>query len=116
MTRRVENETSYDVEVSGWDLSEDFFVEKATLHWDSEQGKKILLRNRVQKGNIVFVRLAQSLTAANSFPVAYQAEEVGPPDGHGLCEIALVQLRPKKNSRENDVAVEPEIIGAPLFH
>ena len=95
------NGSSYDVEISGWDLSEDFFVEKGTLHWHGKNSKKILLRNRIHKGGVVFVRLAQPVGASNNFPVAYQAEEVAAPDRQKLSEVTLVQLRPKKNPRED---------------
>ena len=38
-----DGQTSYSVEVSGWDNNEDFFVEKTELHWSEQSGKHILL-------------------------------------------------------------------------
>jgi len=33
-----DGQTSYSVEMSGWDNDEDFFVEKTDLHWSEQSG------------------------------------------------------------------------------
>jgi hypothetical protein len=85
---------NYFVEVSGWDISEKFFVEKAPLDWDADGGERISLRSRIREGVVVFVRLIQS-AADVAYPLAYQATRVGPPDAQGLRRVAVVQLRPR---------------------
>jgi hypothetical protein len=85
---------SYYVEVSGWDISEKFFVEKAPLDWDADGGERISLRSKIREGVVVFVRLIQSV-ADVAYPMAYQATQVGPPDAQGLRRVAVVQLRPR---------------------
>ncbi len=88
------DERSYRVEVSGWDASENFFVEKTALNWCDDAGKQVLLRNSLREGAIVFIRLNQSATA-QIFPIAYQAQKISPRDARGLSRVSLVQLRPR---------------------
>ena len=45
------------VEISGWDSSENFFVEKAVLHWESDGTREVRFRSMVRPGSVVFVRL-----------------------------------------------------------
>jgi hypothetical protein len=97
MITEIANDGSYRVEASGWDISEEFFVERTVLTWDPEQGKKIRLRSQIDEGAILFVRLSHPLQTLNNFPVAYQVERIGRPDGRGSCEISLVRLRPKRH-------------------
>jgi hypothetical protein len=97
MITEIANDGNYRVEASGWDISEDFFVEKTILTWDPVHGKKITLRSQIDEGAIVFVRLSHPLEALNNFPIAYQAEKIGKPDGRGFCEVSLVRLHPKSH-------------------
>ena len=71
---------SYRVEVSGWDASESFFVEKTVLNWGRDEKKEVYLRSVLREASVVFVRLLQPLTSANNLPVAYQAQRIGPRD------------------------------------
>jgi hypothetical protein len=87
---------NYRVEVSGWDASENFFVEKAVLDWRGEGKKRIALRSSLREGCIVFVRLLQPLANGNNFPIAYQAAEVGGKDNSGRAPVCLERLRPRE--------------------
>lgn len=64
----------YSVEVSGWDDSLSFFVEKTELFWNSETDKFLTLSRLLCPGTMIFVRLLQPTTVERSFPVAYRAE------------------------------------------
>jgi hypothetical protein len=50
---------TYGVEVSGWDSSPSFFVEKTELAWSEASGKQITLRRQLRPGTMIFVRLLQ---------------------------------------------------------
>ena len=110
MDLHIEQEKSYQVEVSGWDASERFFVEKTTLGWGREAQKQIWLRSSVAQGCVVFVRLLQSLADGNNFPIAYQATEVAGKDAEGRARISLAQLRPRASFRETAEALEDRAI------
>lgn len=88
------DEASYRVEVSGWDASENFFVEKTMLNWRNDARKQVSLRNSLREGSIVFIRLNQSATE-QIFPIAYRAEKISPRDARGFSHVSLVQLRPR---------------------
>ena len=49
MDSHPEGKTSYRVEVSGWDASEDFFVEKTELEGNRNDIKEIVLRSLVRE-------------------------------------------------------------------
>ena len=40
----------YCVEVSGWDVSEGFFVEKCELEWNEQSGKCVAMRRTLPEG------------------------------------------------------------------
>jgi hypothetical protein len=86
---------SYRVEVSGWDASESFFVEKTVLNWGRDEKKEVYLRSVLREASVVFVRLLQPLTSANNLPVAYQAQRIGPRDTEGRSRVHLAHLRPR---------------------
>ena len=86
--------SAYRVEVSGWDSSQSFFVEKAELKWSEETGKRLTLARALRPGSMIFVRLLQAMTLDRSSPVAYQAELVGTlPDGQHQFRLNEVQPR-----------------------
>jgi hypothetical protein len=64
----------YSVEVSGWDHSHAFFVERSELCWSEEAGKQLTLSRRLPRGSMIFVRLLQPTDGERAFPVAYEAE------------------------------------------
>jgi hypothetical protein len=67
---------THRVEVSGWDISQSFFVEKPELEWNEVNGKQITLRRVLRKKTMLFVRLLQSTAPDRSSPVAYWAEHI----------------------------------------
>lgn len=85
--------TIYRVEVSGWDSQENFFVEKTSLEWSEDKGKRVFLRSPVHRGSVVFVRLLGGSTY-DAIPLAYQVAGVHRGNGRGAFEVSLVQLRP----------------------
>ena len=109
------DESGYRVEVSGWDASENFFVEKTTLNWCDDAGKQVLLHSSLREGAIVFIRLNQSATE-QIFPIAYRAQKIGPRDARGLSRVSLVQLRPRPAPRVGEPLPEGKSAnGAPRF-
>lgn len=86
---------SYAVEVSGWDASEAFFVEKTDLTWTADGVKEIGLRRPVREGSVIFVRLMPSVGSEDSCPIACQAVKVTEPAADGRSTIQLAQLRPR---------------------
>lgn len=54
---------TYNVEVSGWDAKENFFVEKTVLDWKSDDKKAILLRTLFEPA-----RLSSSAFSSRSKP------------------------------------------------
>jgi hypothetical protein len=74
MVARQLLDSSYSVEVSGWDSSHTFFVERSELCWNEENGKQLTLSRRLPSGAMIFVRLLQPTDAERSFPVAYETE------------------------------------------
>jgi hypothetical protein len=70
---RADERADYQVEVSGWDAKECFFVEKSTLAWTESAGKTVALTALIRIGSVLFVRLIQPLGAGNRFPVPYGA-------------------------------------------
>ena len=84
------------MEVSGWDLSHIFFVEKADLAWNERTGKRVVLRRALREGSVLFVRLIQSIAQERSYPVAFTAaEESLTPDGSTV--FVLRELQPHQN-------------------
>jgi hypothetical protein len=92
---------TYRVEVSGWDFSENFFVEKTGLEWNGKEKKEIMLSSILREGCVVFVRLLRSVENSNldAFPIAYQAAKVLPADSAGRTRVYLEQLRPREAFR-----------------
>jgi hypothetical protein len=88
---------TYRVEVSGWDSSQSFFVEKTELEWSEESGKQITLRRQLRLGTMIFVRLVQPTPRERSSPVAYQAEYVASVNG-GQHQFRLTPVVPRTNS------------------
>ena len=99
----------YRVEISGWDLSEQFFVERVGLEWGQGEQKKVLLRKRVRQGALIFVRLLDNSSPSQSFPVAYRAREVREREGNDLYELTLTQVWPLQESGERDGALRFEV-------
>jgi hypothetical protein len=95
----IENANGYRVEVSGWDASEKFFVEKTTLTWGSDEKKEITLRSSLREGSVVFVRLLQAFAKGHHIPIPYQAASVTE-DAVGRTLVRLARLRPRVPFKE----------------
>lgn len=93
--------TVYRVEVSGWDSSRSFFVEKADLAWSESGEKLVALRHETGDGTILFVRLLQPISPDRSHPVPYTAEPVGQAR-LARWEYRLTQVVPR--SRQEQMA------------
>jgi hypothetical protein len=90
---------SYRVEVSGWDASGAFFVEKTMLEWGHESHKTISLCSTLREGSVVFVRLLPSLGNESHFLIAYLAIHVEAEDSNGRTRSGLVQVHPRSSCR-----------------
>jgi hypothetical protein len=86
---------SYNVEVSGWDAKENFFVEKTVLDWTSDDKKAIQLHTPIRTRSIVFVRLFQPIQTSPSFPVAYEALTSTEKPENGASRFSLERLHPR---------------------
>jgi hypothetical protein len=102
MNWKSTDQSSYLVEVSGWDHFENFFVECSTMEWASGGTRKVALRNALREGTIVFVRLSQPLSPNSNLPVAFQIKTIGAPDGQNRAESTLIQLHPR-GQKQNSV-------------
>ena len=89
--------TMYRVEVSGWDLNEQFFVERAALQWGQGEYRTVLIRQRVRQGALVFIRLLEGVAPSRSFPVAYRARQVIERENGALYEMRLSQVWPAED-------------------
>ena len=92
----------YRVEVSGWDMQEVFFVEKAELAWDEKDGQRVRLSRPLRKGSVIFVRLIQSSDLAQSYPIAYEVNPIGPAGGK-LCDFRLIQIHPRLREEQPQI-------------
>ena len=86
---------AYRVEVSGWDRTQEFFVEKTDLQWSEESGKLVLLSHVVTPGALLFLRLLHPTSLDRTHPVPYQADPVGEETENGQYLVRLVQAHPR---------------------
>lgn len=90
----------YRVEVSGWDKSQMFFVEKSELEWSEDSGKHVTLTSAVPDGSVIFLRLIQPLTTDRSQSVPFETEFLSvTPDG--LNQFRLHPVSPRIVERGN---------------
>jgi len=94
MEMQNEAPNSYRVETSGWDVDENFFVEKTELDWTHDE-KTIHLQHPIRKGTVVFVRLMGIDGQENSVPVAYQAAAVTYRNQRRYYDVSLTQVSPR---------------------
>jgi hypothetical protein len=110
MNTEVAIPITYSIEVSGWDLAEDFFVERAHLEWSAGEGEKICVRRPVRTGAVVFLRLIHPTDLGPSFPVAYLVQDVRKFSGTGLWELRLRQLRTRSAARDEFAEEQSEVV------
>ncbi len=95
----------YAVEVSGWDSSQNFFVEKCDLVWNEESGKSVVLRRKLRENTTLFVRLLQTGEDERSRPVVYEAEWIGS-TASGLGQFRLSAATPRLREAERLLPIE----------
>jgi hypothetical protein len=86
---------SYRVEVSGWDTSENFFVEKTTLTWGLNAQKQILMKSDLREGCVLFIRLLQPTAIVSNTTIAYEVLGLDHRDLNGPTNVSVAQLRPR---------------------
>ena len=89
---------TYPVEVSGWDSTQDFFVEKSELQWNEENDRRLTLSRPLRPRTMIFVRLLQPVSADLAFPVAYQALPIE--NAEEEHQFRLVQVQPRCCSKD----------------
>jgi len=94
MSSQYRMSNTYRIEISGWDLDENFFVEKTHLEWSEEKGKRVQLRRPLRNGAVVFIRLIASVASGQGFPIAYQAELLKEQHPARIWEFRLLELHP----------------------
>lgn len=88
-------------EISGWDINENFFVEKAVLQ-PHGNGGKVDLRTRLRVGSLVSVRVLDQKSMDRAVPVTYQVSRIkiamGEADGRSkdAREVEMIRLRPRE--------------------
>jgi hypothetical protein len=105
----------YRVEISGWNASDTFFVEKATLEWGRESQKTISLFSSLREGCVVFVRLLSSYANERYFHTAYQALNVEERLPDGRIRASLVPVRPRALINETARELEESSGQPPLL-
>ncbi|HVB55038.1 MAG TPA: hypothetical protein VNE63_01225 [Candidatus Acidoferrales bacterium] len=100
MDFHMQRTRNYRVEVSGWDVAGNFFVETATLGWDQNAQKEISLRSPLREGCIVFVRLLDPASIVPNLSIAYQAVNVRFRASDSHTRVCLQQLQPRPPFRE----------------
>ena len=94
LTARFPATNLYRVEVSGWDKSQTFFVEKSELEWSEESGKQVSLSSAIPDGSVVFLKLIQTLSPDRSQLVPYETEFLMvTPDGQNQFRLHPVSPR-----------------------
>ncbi len=91
--------STYSVEVSGWDNSHAFFVERSELCWSEETGKQLTLSRRLPPGAMIFVRLLQPADGERTFPVPYETEALSI-TSERLQKFRLTRVVPRGVSME----------------
>jgi hypothetical protein len=93
---------TYPVEVSGWDCSQSFFVEKCELEWSEDSEKCLSLNRSLSPGSMIFLRLLLPTSLERSLPVAYHAYPVGrAPNGQQLFRLSQIQTNSISRSKPN---------------
>lgn len=92
--------STYSVEVSGWDHSHAFFVERSELTWSEETGKLLTLSRRLPARAMIFVRLLQPTDGERAFPVAYETEALSSASER-TQQFRITRVVPRRVPAEN---------------
>ena len=105
MGNSVNSSGNYRIEISGWGLDNNFFVEQTDLFWDRSGEKQVLLHHALPREPSFLFGLLASEPSTGTVPVAYQVCSCAPMDCNGQCEMRLTQLHPRsKESHAGEVA------------
>jgi hypothetical protein len=96
---------TYRVEVSGWDVSHIFFVERSELSWSEADGKQIALTRALNPGTMIFVRLLQATSADRAVAVPYEAEQLAN-TSEGVWQFRIHRAEPRPVPTEAQQAFE----------
>jgi len=96
MASQEAEESSRPVEISGWDLAENFFVERTMLRRCDDGSRKVLLHTPLRVGALVFARLSDEQTADRTSPVTYQVARINANFSVEGREIQLLQRHPRQ--------------------
>jgi hypothetical protein len=93
----------YAVEVSGWDRTENFFVENCELDRKEESDKRVTLKRALHDNAVLLVRLLQFDESDRSHPVVYEAKWVRRTKS-GLHQFRLNTVVPRRREQETSAA------------
>lgn len=99
----------YRIEVSGWGLDNNFFVESTDLLWTPNGDKKLKLRRALAEGDVVFVRLLSPGTPNDSVPVPYRVDRSEPMDRSGYCHMKLSRVNPRSKESLSQESASKEV-------
>jgi hypothetical protein len=117
ITMAAGRDTSYRVEVSGWDARENFFVEKTSLDWREREGKTVALHATVRLDSVLFVRLLRPLGGGADFPVPHRAVRVEDRAKDASCtDVGLEQMQPRRTVRDSVGAAVAIMIASSVNH
>lgn len=102
--------SDYRVEVSGWDVAESFFVEKATLELTPAGERIVHLRHPLRTGLLVFLRLIDSRVAFPAVPIAYEVLDISDNSNQELNRITLRKLAHRRTV-QRETSPQAEIDG-----
>lgn len=94
MASKTMYEPGSRVEVSGWDIGEEFFVEKGVLFFGGDGIQRIILQAWLRVGSLVFVRSSDGGSASRSVPVTFRVASISENSAPAGWEIFLRQVHP----------------------
>lgn len=92
----------YQIEISGWDADNCFFVEKVNLARTADGEKQVHMLRELPEGTMIFVR-SISIDASNmSVPMAYKVKNVMTADRPGAFRMDLVKMSSRSRESLNE--------------
>jgi hypothetical protein len=98
----------HSVEISGWDVDREFFVERTSLYIDQSGATTVILRNRLREGLLVFVRLLSTTFSRKIYPRVYRVDASELPDNTGFSRIRLTPSGPRRDNEYHATSESPE--------
>jgi hypothetical protein len=86
----------HSVEISGWDIEKQFFVERTSLYMDRSGAKTVILRNQLRKGLLVFIRPLSTTFSGKIYPKVCRVDVAELPDHTGFSKIHLTPSEPRR--------------------